>query len=922
MLARPAGPLAHQGEARSPGTLTIVVTGADGRPRREYHQVYDLELLGFKIRSRNLDGVFEPDEEILVTDLRLRNRLGADRMPTPPDSRVKIYFKQRDYLESSGEFEMNESLAPGEEKLFAGPLVVKIRDLGDAGIPEVGEAWIADQEVNPSAELESVQHEFNNFQAGQTIHVRFPIEVTPISCESSMARGERKKILWRVRNVSSRAFGSRSELGREIRTRIRRDGGGLAEKALTFHASDGSKKQLDVEGFVEAIENLAPYDGTSETEAFIEGHLEIDKKAPAYDEARLRLDLFLGRIGDPAKMRRIQGRARTVRVAQAYGGSSKSDLLLVANSSSSRSEIEAWGELAECLGLRWDIWDLSYNKGFNLTGSDPTVSGERLVDHFAGKTVVVLNNSFEVAVGEDAVARDVVADEFIDSTAFLEAVADNAVSFLLVGNAGRGGDRVIRQLMHPGEPSGSMETWDSPQHFLRDLRIQARQAEEGSAPRSTANELATACRIRVARQRYAFAFTPKSENLDTIARRTLARADRLFPNRRYRVTPRLTIRRGQRLWWTLWILKEYDLGEIEITRCLDRPTRGEDAVVTTLDADEEMHTRRIVLSPGLTAALIQSLKLERKLEVLKHLHGHGGHGRGGRDLKPRRRWKIGKAVVDAILAELAVEQVSIRSHAGGIFSQRRLRARLPKLRTLAESYFWGSSARPESEEAELLVRLIAGIEHLARSQGLWRTRFLRAASTLLPLVAAGFAVFFGVRHLAEFEVDLLRAAPEVMPDNVYLPGLPYAFAPEIYYFLPVLLAPVLSLLAFFVLPGRNARVTWLTASWARALYQRLFSEDGEVDGTRAEVEERVKTLHNALTNQGGYTAWLDRPHDSMEQMLAPITALTTDDQIFHDPWSRFLSAEELDDARAESMRRSEGKKSLEADMELADEALS
>lgn len=59
----------YDGEEQPPGTFAVVVTGADGRPLAEYREVYDLELLGFALRSRNLDGVFEPGEEILVTDL-------------------------------------------------------------------------------------------------------------------------------------------------------------------------------------------------------------------------------------------------------------------------------------------------------------------------------------------------------------------------------------------------------------------------------------------------------------------------------------------------------------------------------------------------------------------------------------------------------------------------------------------------------------------------------------------------------------------------------------------------------------------------------------------------------------------------------------------------------------------------------------
>ncbi len=59
----------------------------------------------------------------------------------------------------------------------------------------------------------------------------------------------------------------------------------------------------------------------------------------------------------------------------------------------------------------------------------------------------------------------------------------------------------------------------------------------------------------------------------------------------------------------------------------------------------------------------------------------------------------------------------------------------------------------------------------------------------------------------------------------------------------------------------------------------------------------------------------------MRQMCSPFAALTTDDDIFLDPGVRFLSAEELDGARAESARRGLTKESLEADMKAAGERL-
>ena len=652
---------AFDGREQPPGTMTFVVVDADGQPLGHYRQVYDLELLGFEICSGNVDGIYEPGEEILVTNLRLRNRAGENRLPTPPGSPVRISFKRNGYLETSGELVLNESLGPDEETSFAGPVVLKTRDLGDHEIPRVGDAWNADQAIEANAVLESVRHEFESFDTARSLHLRFPIEVTPISGPNSMAPGDRKRIFWRVRNVSRRDFGSRSASKRMIATSLHRDGGGLSEKELAFFAHDGSKANL-ASGAAHAIEHLPPYDATLETEVLVEGHISIGEEAEAYEEAQLRLDLSLGRLGEPSTLRRIQGRERTIRIARTYRRSSDSEILLVTNSRSTRDEVEAWHELVGSFGMRADVWDVAYNRRFDLSKQAPV--RERLVEDFAGKTMIVLNNRFEVAAGLEARERIVNAAAFVDNTALLKAVAEEAVSFLFVGNEPEGAAPLITDLTLPVEPretAGRETVWPSPEHFLRDLRARSR-GNDGATPREVDVGVDTASFVRVEKRWYFFAFEPRSEHLASLARRMLERAERLFPTRRYRVTPRFSAKPGQRLWWTLWIIKEYDLGEIELTRYLDRVPRPAGGRVTGFDAGPAMHRREFVDSPGVLAAFFQSLDFKRKLELFSDLHS-----RACRGLTPDQRSRAGKVLVESIVADLDVEQEAVRACRGRRF---------------------------------------------------------------------------------------------------------------------------------------------------------------------------------------------------------------------------------------------------------------
>ncbi|MFC1679810.1 hypothetical protein ACFL2T_06325, partial [Elusimicrobiota bacterium] len=706
----------HDGRPGEIGEFGIMVLDEAGQPIGHFDEIYDMELLSFDLVSRNADAIFEPGEEITVSNIRVRNAPGAGRMSTPETHSIQVYFQNRGYLMAAKtRLTIPKSLTPGEEYQFDQDLKLNIRDVEDYEIPEHGEAWTADQKVTPVAEMASVQQQFGNFENPMSIEIRFPIEVTPIHAAHSLGRGDSTKIFWKVKNVSGRTFGSLSDIKRAIATNLARTGGEVSADRLEFKDAQGRTVALD-DGFLKSIENL----GADET-VMIEGKLQLSKDAPLYSEAELKLDLSLGRIDDGENRRRIQSRVFTVRVAQTYRKTKGSDMLLITNSSSKREEVAAWKRVAANLGMKVDVWDLSLN-GFMDMSKDADRRNNLLKD-FSGKTVVMLNNGFEVSVGKGAESERVRSEYFLSKKQFLNAAAAYDINFLAVGNAGTDDEGVLSRLLTPTrEVDGASKDseFSSSIVFLREVWERYLREDESGLKNVDYTDWADSVEVKANRWWFR---KPKYEELEAEAAWTLNQLDQAFPLRRYIATPLFDARAtGRRPWYWLGLKKEWSLGEIEFRRTLDRTLDVRNGTAVALAAGQgRMHEPAFIRSKEAYTALFLALSMQQKLKALGSIYG-----RDGRDMVAEERKAAGEAAVDAILSDLANEQAALRQHwwRHGL-SRRNARAKLRALRYVMEEHDFGFGRELlGTEQGELMIRLAAGTAFLAKSQRLIRDYFL------------------------------------------------------------------------------------------------------------------------------------------------------------------------------------------------------
>ena len=418
------------------------------------------------------------------------------------------------------------------------------------------------------------------------------------------------------------------------------------------------------------VHELAKLD--AEDTVVFEGTLAIAPGAPHYRSATLRLGLELGPPSSPDDPRPIQYREFEVRVARRYRRIEGCDLILVTNHRTTRDQIEAWERLAERLGLKMAVWDVSLEGHFDVAADLGTGS---LAEHVAGGTIAVLNPFIETAAGE------VRPHHLLDRDA-LRALREAEVSIAVFG----GEDLDLERWLLPDDRSTPTVERGSPAEFRRALK--------GLADLHGQGELTLHERIEV--HHIGFFFEPPDEGL--LFRRAHALAEYLaaeYPNRRFVISTRFTPEEVG----SIGLAKRWKVGELEVTTTLES---GRSHVVHV--GGKLGEARPIDLDgPYGGQVLLVAADFDQKLDRLQRALD------AGRDAWPEVR---------AILVDLVNEQEAIRTSGWrrGLSGEDMERA-LPLLRALANHPL--AAPDPDDPQAVPLLELAARVRFYASSQVRW-----------------------------------------------------------------------------------------------------------------------------------------------------------------------------------------------------------
>lgn len=647
------------------GTFKYVVNS--GGEEKAYSSKYNLRLVRFSYNALSENGIYEPGDRVEVKEITVVNSGG---MPTPPFQDVVIYLQSSRWVKSDGvRIRIPKSLAPGEKIVLKDSVFFQIND---TQVESPGEPFRASDKIMPAAELTEVSRTFFDFNNPQSFEIRYPIEISEISGLNSVGPGQSTRVFWNVKNISTKDFGSESEIRRELGLQFGWTGGEMQAAQLTF--TDGSGKTVEMQNdFISAVSTLKAGESV-----LVEGTLELSPDVLPYSESHFKLGLNVGRIGAPDHLKGIQFRTFSLRAGQVYRKTPHSGLLLLTNHHTTRPEVLQWQAVAKELQTTLDVWDLSYNGYLELMKkvgeNDPS-----LLEDFSGKTIIILDNKFEVSESERS-RQDSWSLDFLSKSDFLSAIQRYGVHFYVLSNTAF---PTIEKFFIPSRPldeSIPFQNWHEfvaadPADNQSELRAKGISASDSSA------------RVLVQGRKH-FAM-PKADYLKYKAKKVAKTLSKLHTDRRYLVTYEVT--------------SDGDPatpdGVLRIQRGLDF---NESGVVVLKVSDNEIHSPQFIRSKQNLISLIAALPFAEKATLFDRFLGQ---------IRENNRREVSEtfhAIKRAILADLANEQkVLLENPWKSGVNVEAIRHKLPRLALLSEQTHPGGPLDFKNEAAKEVLGFIA-----------------------------------------------------------------------------------------------------------------------------------------------------------------------------------------------------------------------
>lgn len=582
----PTHPKLSSSDDAADGKVTYRVW--NGKKSVDYESRYDLKVDSYTIESQNDDGVLEPSELVYVKDITVRNTGG---MPTPKDAAIEMYIRERNFVTDTGvRLHLEKSLEPGESYTFPKPLEFRVKDVM---FTPADERMVWDEDFTPNARQLRADRDYQREDHVKKLTFTFPVELEAISALRTLGPGEATEVSFRIKNISSRPFGSMSELKRAIEYYIKRTESQLADHQIELFTRTGG--DIDFTGeIVQAISDLGPGQSTTVTAV-----LGVRADAPPFKETKIDIALGLDKPEDH-KVRRIQVRPITIRTTQQYKRNPESRVLLVTNSEISGEVIESFRKQVEALGEQLTIWDLSYEGHLDL--HQRTELNRTLMKDFEGGLIVVPTNEYRIS--SEALKPEVQ----LRKTQFLEAAAGHGIQVMFVGSESKAG--IIDAFLAPTQGIVT-DTSKSLTHLMS-------RFQNGELPAQTRPEFGKGVFSQfndayISRQ--IFWGKPKRETLANQAESVatdIARRDR---NQRwvtvYNFEPE-ALTAG--LWSNKNVMRTWKYGSITLIRSLDRLQPSGSYVRVN---EKSIVDGSFAKSEELTLSLLQNLGFENNMKLLE-----------------------------------------------------------------------------------------------------------------------------------------------------------------------------------------------------------------------------------------------------------------------------------------------------------------
>ena len=383
------------------GHLQWVITTPDGEMKHSSTTCFEAEVLSMSVSPCSRGSVFEPHQQIQVTDIIVVNSGG---LPLPAGAKVSI--PSTDSVRFEPTTYSLPGLEPGEQ--FVVPAVFRGR-IVDEPSPNVPGPFSHACRFTPRIDLLGRPFEKSHLEHG--LAVQYPIKLAYALGEKNVCQGKVTTLEVGIENTSSVPYGACNDSGGSVLVHILLDPSlhplGLAPEPPTVQPRNGKTgRNSPGRGFVASHDSNSIFIQISDLQPSstlnVPIVVQVGSDAELGATCRWQVEVYLrGKL--------IEYNSAEMQVSPKYstGDSSQlqlADVLLVKTDNLDEREMQFWQRIFELLEVSYDYWDTSH-----AASSDSSTSSGKLLPPFqqeySGKLVIVPHCDITKLTVEDIVTH-------------------------------------------------------------------------------------------------------------------------------------------------------------------------------------------------------------------------------------------------------------------------------------------------------------------------------------------------------------------------------------------------------------------------------------------------------------------------------------------------------------------------------------
>ena len=374
------------GQPAPVGGILWVVSSGDGGIMCQSGTRYDANVTDLHIASGIDDGIFEPNERVIVSGILMVNDGG---LALPSGAEAFIPSTQ------TIKFEPTRYTLP--EVASGNTFVIPITYYGrifDEPPPNKPGPFISKAEFIPRIEL--LGRPFERSFLKQTLVVQYPVKLAFMRCPENLGRGEVATLEIGIENISHMPYGNCPGSGGKVFLQVHFDqrilpvaaaniGMSLVPYTVTYDPNIRDSMYIQM--------NEIPPGGT----VVVQITIQMESRAELFDRCLWQTDIYL-------RDKLIEYNFQKIRVSPFYAPSDPpADVLMVTGSVITRREFVFWQRILETLNVTVDFWDTDRYNGVSIDQVTNTRHQVTWEGRYGGRMILYPHTDLQKLWGIDIV---------------------------------------------------------------------------------------------------------------------------------------------------------------------------------------------------------------------------------------------------------------------------------------------------------------------------------------------------------------------------------------------------------------------------------------------------------------------------------------------------------------------------------------